>query len=419
MLLYVRTIQPLILAGIMLHAGSPAFGQNVYTVVPRDTTQWRLTQNLGDLEWSVAVRPHDFGRGGGLWEFVAAAPAGDSRFVAGSGSGVRAAPAALVRLDPPPGPRAPGSLAFSVRRAARTATERAAWTVHQSWFQIGVTVMLLGVIAALSARAGRRRMQRSRHEAWRSLLSKVSHDRHAKWREEIGMFANLARNRALSGAEARMDPDQLPGEDILTQVRVSFELARELGLEGHRNGFRALRALEDLRRANRLEARRLYELATWLQESLRLIQRPLVEYFRCDARDVFESVKTGKRVMPADRGRLVWDDGAGRAAAGFPMHRADLFPCLEELIWNACKKTPAPSRIAVWTEACARGSVRLTVRDDGAPLEAERTRSGRPGTRQGLDLVRERLRPYGGSVTLRDVDGGVDAVMEVRGDELP
>lgn len=95
------------------------------------------------------------------------------------------------------------------------------------------------------------------------------------------------------------------------------------------------------------------------------------------------------------------------------MHAPDLFTCVDELLANALKKSPAPSVIRVSEGSSDPKRASLEVWDDGHHLKGESDES-RPGAESGLDRLRKLLEPYAGTLELRDApDGGVTAEIRV------
>ncbi len=272
-------------------------------------------------------------------------------------------------------------------------------------------VLALVGLTGLTWSGWRRATRRNRERMWRELLAGIGLSSHASWRKALVAFTRaVSAGASEEGGEAAGVPrerprDRLP-EAVLEELRGSVKLAAQLDLEGARSAGRAIRELARVHGPGPGPGRPV-EAARALESSLRLIQRELAERFSCDLDAVFAGVA---RFRAAPGTRIERGEGDAELWARFPLREGDAFACLDELVANALKKDPAPGRITVAARARGTQVAVLAVEDDGAPLDRERSREARPGTRRGLDLLAARLRPYGPRVGLEDrPEGGVRA----------
>ncbi len=266
----------------------------------------------------------------------------------------------------------------------------------------------------LGAGIRRRRRVRDEERMWRELLSVVGFSSHAHWRLALAGVSRAARavraGARNGGGEAAVPADPpfreyLPPE-VLARLRRAVEVAWELGLEGARTADRAIRELERVCGEEIADPERLLEAGSALRTSLTLIQGPLVERFSCAPAEVLERVVRfrthhgGTGPVPVCE---IEDSDLGRR---FPLSAADAFACLDEFLANAGKKVPVPGTIRVTVAAQGPKVAVLGVWDDGASVEAEWARDGRPGSRSGLTRLNQILAAYGGKARITDAPGG-------------
>ncbi len=333
-----------------------------------------------------------------------------------------------VSLSPGPARRSPARLLRAGSREVLRPAGRTGWRARLRWqtptlweypvlasrrpgVRAAFAVILIGALGVLAVHL-RRRLGPSREERWRVLLARVGFSSHAAWRTGLNHFVRAANQiQEENDGDGPLPEDQqarlrelLPPE-LLRTLGEAVETAASLDVEGARSAGRALDELDRIHRGPVSAPDRLAEAGRTLVSSFGLMQRTLAGRFSCEPQPVLDRVRRF-RFQDGEAPRIEWGGGPPDLIRRFPIGAEDLFACLDELIRNAGKKVPVPTRIGVTVRARGDKVAVLEVHDDGGSLESERRRSDRQGTRTGVQRIDDLLRPYGGRLELEDAEGG-------------
>jgi signal transduction histidine kinase len=286
-------------------------------------------------------------------------------------------------------------------------------------------VALLVVIATFLWRLLQRRRRVAEAELWVDLLKAVQVNGHTDLRGVTAEAAQLCHDVALEEELSRGNGAPIAnGSDLsILRKKISTKRLETLHRVAHtayalRLGVAkpleaAIRKIEPLHdEAAPLNWRALRDGFRDLDGHVNDLQRSLAGHFRSNASEVLESVRAGR--ADSHGVSIDFEPDPANPTGEFPMRADHLEDCLRELLSNALKKEPRPTRIRVIVERNGSVTMAMVVHDNGAPVEVEHQRAARPGSRLGLDLIRTILAIYGGSLQgpFND-EGGVSVRLRV------
>jgi signal transduction histidine kinase len=136
----------------------------------------------------------------------------------------------------------------------------------------------------------------------------------------------------------------------------------------------------------------------------------------CDAAQVLRERAAFWLVLAEDQGRVMHTDLApGPLLVG--VAAGDLAACLDALLGNVFAHTPEGARFAVRLRPRPAGGALASVEDTGPGFGAgdpvQRGASGGGSTGLGLDIARQTAEASGGSLTVRNANGGGQVIIEL------